>query len=298
MLLNSQDGIDHINIYSKGKSTLGKRLTNMFPFNFTFDGLIFKSVEHAWHYYKFIDYNPDVATQIFETNSPYDALKIARANATEDTSSVVLTNEFRSLIKEVIKQRIMEDESLIILLRNSWLPFEHYYVYGADKIQDQSDKYAWLIYIFDDIRAELHFEYLDSLLSKYGNLCYNMQTAPANSIYVGRSKIGVSNIYGNPFPVPSNLKLFKNGLNHHLFERAVALSVMEFRHHLIEKLKAEPTLWYGYLLALKQQPLKCFCTNGTDSREKGAAFCHTLILGHFADNIDSIYKTLGLNTNG
>lgn len=292
MLRSPDDGVNLINIYSKGKTSLGRRLTNMHHFTFRYDNIEFISVEQAWHFYKFCGH-PEIANQILQFKNSFECLKFARANKQEDSAEYVQTPIFQELMKDVIRTRIECDIELQNMLRNSWLPFEHYYVYG-DKIQDQRDKYGWLIEIFEDYRTELQFEYLDSLLSKYGNLCYNMQTAPNNAIYAGRPKSGQTAVYGNPFPVDACFKQLKGTDLNYLFDKAVAKSVIEFRNWLIEEIKKSPVLWYQRLLWIKQKPLKCFCTNGTDSRKKGAAFCHTLILAQFADNLDSIYAYLGI----
>lgn len=295
MLSAEQDGINHINIYSKGKTNLGKRLTNMHHFTFRYDNIEFISVEQAWHFYKFCGY-PEIANKVLQFKNSFECLKFARDNKQEDSAEHVQTPIFQQLMKDVIRTRIECDIELQNMLRNSWLPFEHYYVYG-DKIQDQRNKYEWLLDIFEEYRTELHFEYLDELLSKYGNLCYNMQTAPANATYAGRPKSGQIAVYGNPFPVDALYKAMKGTDKHNLFDKAVAKSVIEFRNYLFLEIKKSPSVWYQRLYAIKQKPLKCFCTNGTDSRNKGAAFCHTLILANFADNLDSIYAYLGIDTH-
>lgn len=292
MLNNNDDGVKFINIYSKAKTSLGKQLTNMYHYTFIYDGIQFISVEQAWHFYKFSKY-PELANQILQFKNSFDCLKFARANQQEDASKSVQSPVFRLLMQDVIRTRIDADIDLKNQLRNSWLPFEHYYAYG-DKVQDQRDKYEWLINIFEDYRTELQFEYLDDLLSKYGNLCYNMRTAPANAIYAGRPKAGQTAVYGNPFPVVAFAKALKGTDNHNLFDIAVAKSVIEFRAYLIKEIMKSPDLWYQRLTEIKHKPLKCFCTNGTDSRDKGAAFCHTLVLAQFADNLDSIYAYLGI----
>lgn len=292
MLNPHNDGVKFINIYSKGKTSLGRKLTNMQMHEFMFDNIKFNSVEQAWHFYKFAG-QPELAKQILAIPNSFDCLKFARANRTEDTTAKALSFGFKLLMEDVIRTRIETDEDLTNMLRNSWLPFEHYYAYSGT-VHDQRDKYEWLLQIFEKIRTELQFKYLDGLLAKYGNLCYNMQTAPANAIYAGRPKTGQISVYGNPFPVDVRYKPMKGTDLNHLFDVAVAKSVMEFRSWLIDQIIKSPSLWYQRLLKIKQQPLKCFCTNGTDSRDKGAAFCHTLVLAQFADNLDSIYAYLGI----
>lgn len=299
MIDPNKDGISFINVYSKGRTNLGKQLTNMFPYSFMYDGIQFNSVEQAWHYYKFVNIDTNVANHILTLTNPFECLKYARANKTEAVVEYVKTSSFQSKMKDVINTRISSDNTLKTLLRNSWLPFEHFYTYGKEGskqvVHDQRNKYEWLLDIFDDIRFKLHTEYLDDLLSKYGNLCHNMRTAPLNAIYAGRPKSGAIAVYGNPFPVDAEFKRLKNTDNHVLFNKAVALSVMEFRNYLFTQIKTSPELWYKHLKDIQGKPLKCFCTNGTLNRSTGGAYCHTLILAQFSDNLDTIYKYLGIN---
>lgn len=292
MLLVTEDGVKHLNIYSKAKTSLGKQLTNMYPFKFVYENIEFNSVEQAWHYYKFID-QPEIAKQILAMDNPFNCLSFARANKTDASNKVALSIGFKLRIEEVICTRIEADINLKNALRNSILPFEHYYAYG-DKIHDQRDKYDWLIKIFENIRSKFQMNYLDDLLAKYGHLCYNFQTAPFNATYAGRPKSGQIAVYGNPFPINALYKEMKGTSQHNLFDIAVAKSVMEFRAHLIQQIIKYPEVWYQQLQDIKQKPLKCFCTNGTNSRDKGAGFCHTLILASFADQVDIIYQQLGI----
>lgn len=295
-IVPAKDGVDHINIYSKGKTSLGRALTNMFQFTFEYNGCTFHSVEQAWHYFKFLDINPLVAQHILSLENSYDCLKYARANSVPETVAFVQTDAFRNRIKDVIITRLQADDALRVQLKNSVLPFKHYFVYGADAVRDQSDKYSWLIQIFEDLRTELQFEYLDELLSKYGSLCYNMQTAPTNAVYVGRPKAGTKSPYGNPFPISAEIKALK-GIDDYTFDKDVASSVMKYRQYLAKEIQSNPKNWYQHLQHIKGQPLKCFCTNGTESREHGARFCHSLILAQFANNCDEIYEALRLNVS-
>ena len=46
-----QDGITHINIYTQGKTQLGRALSNLFDCEFTVPGYgDFKSLEGFWYY--------------------------------------------------------------------------------------------------------------------------------------------------------------------------------------------------------------------------------------------------------
>ena len=65
------DGITHVNIYSKGHTSLGRALTNMCLFTFQYNGLTFHFVEQAWHYFKFININEVVAKAIMNIDDAY-----------------------------------------------------------------------------------------------------------------------------------------------------------------------------------------------------------------------------------
>ena len=45
------DGIDHINVYSKGKTELGRMLTNFAYIPFEYKGIKYASVEAWWYCY-------------------------------------------------------------------------------------------------------------------------------------------------------------------------------------------------------------------------------------------------------
>lgn len=290
------DGVKFINIYSKAKTSLGQALTNMCQFTFEFNELTFDSVEQIWHYYKFLNFMPQVSQTILSMHNAYDIKKYAKQFNDEQVANYVQTKQFRDIIEQAIRIRIEADPQLKINLRNSFLPFKHFYVYGNNVIKDESVKYQWLINIFEVIRTELWFEYLDQLLAQFGSLCYNPNTAPFNAKYVGRGSKFKHLTYGNPFPVSQEIKAVKK-TDRYQFDVEVARSVMQFRHHLITQIRLDPKFWYQALTELQGQPLQCYCNNGTVSRNTGGGFCHSLILSSFAKDVNKIYDFLGLKIN-
>lgn len=176
------------------------------------------------------------------------------------------------------------------MLRNSTLPFEHYFIYNG-VVSDQKHKYAWLLDIFTEIRTKLQFYYLDKLLKEYGTFCHNHRTCSTNFVYVGRPRTGQVAKYGNPFPVSFAIKQNKKS-DPELFEREVATSVIKYRNYLINRLKTSPNIWIPLIRDLQGKNLICFCTNGTTSKEQGGAYCHSLILANFASNLDEILKSI------
>lgn len=287
-----EDGITHINIYTKSNCKLGKMLSNMYQSPFNFQGINFNSIEQAWHYFKFKDNDVQKANHILSLNSSFECLKYAKANKTIESTKIALSDSFKELMCSLIRSKIMNDNTLKLMLRNSFLPLEHYYAYGTDnpKVHDQKDKYLWMIESIEHTRYELQEDYLTDLISKYGNLCNNQRYTGNNGVYVGRSGKNIKSIFGNPFPVAKETK----DISKYVKDKAVALSVMQFRHYLVHKISDNSIYWYKHLTTLKGKVLKCFCTNGTTSRDLGANFCHSLILASFADQLDVIYETTKL----
>lgn len=294
MINSSKDGINFINIYSNGNTLLGRQLTNMFSYTFSYGNITFNSVEQAWHYYKFLNKKPKVAEEILLAKNPYDCKKLAKIHNSSDISEYVQSVEFKVIIENLIRKRLSTDQNLQVLLRNSTLPFEHYYVYNGT-ISDQSKKYSWLIDIFNTIRLELQFKYLDELLLTYGNFCHNHRSCPTSDfVYVGRPKSGQIAKYGNPFPVSPTVKQNKNS-NYFLFEKEVVNSVMKFRNYLINNLKNNPQTWIPLLEDIQNKNLVCFCTNSTTTKEKGGAYCHSLILSQISNNLDQVLELLKIS---
>lgn len=129
------DGIDHINIYSKGKTELGRLLTNFAHTPFVFPPYgEFASVEAFWYYAK--------TGFIHESLKPLYGYK---AKEEGKKYEVVVCQNFEELILEAIRCKLRQNKHLRMLLTNSTLPLTHYYAYGQPsnwKIVDQS-KYRW-----------------------------------------------------------------------------------------------------------------------------------------------------------
>lgn len=109
-------------------------------------------------------------------------------------------------------------------------------------------------------------QYLDELLTKYGNLVWNKWNAPTDAIYISRGSL-----YGNPIPLtdPKDPQ-----------ERIDV--ILQFQRYLTRRLK-EDAIFAGAVRSLKGYDLKCYCSNGKSSLDEGARYCHGLILLHAAD---------------
>lgn len=144
---STEDGFTHINIYSKGKTKLGRDLSNFSSHSFILEPYgWFPSVESFYFW--------------FLTGQKHDELRKlvgAASKAAADKYAhdrLEMTEERLSVIQAAIIAKITQNPELQERLKNSTLPFEHYYVYGG-KIIDLADEHRWFVQTFEDIRTVL-----------------------------------------------------------------------------------------------------------------------------------------------
>jgi hypothetical protein len=148
-----EDGVTHINVYTKGATDLGRFLTNMShtPFDYTDrHGTTFKllNVEQYWYYMKLKDLvqGADILQldSIFKLNG-FQAKKFGQAmqkNYNLHDSHVDL-NQFRLDILRCIQAKILAYPEFARMLADSTLPFKHYYVY-AGRVTELP-QYDWIL---------------------------------------------------------------------------------------------------------------------------------------------------------
>lgn len=102
--------------------------------------------------------------------------------------------------------------------------------------------------------------YETELIEKYGQYVFGKWCAPDEAIYIGRGSI-----FGNPFPMQNK--------SHDERLRVC----MEYRTYLANKIATNPA-FANEVRKLYKKNLVCFCSNGTQSIESGARFCHGHIL--------------------
>lgn len=114
------DGIDHINIYSKGKTKLGKLLSNFANTPFCYRGTTYQSVEGALYYYR----TGDIRLIAMHGN----AAKILGRSLTQKRV------ESPAELRAWLYAKVYANPEIIDLLLNSSMPFSHYYVMYGRKI--------------------------------------------------------------------------------------------------------------------------------------------------------------------
>lgn len=114
----SGDGVEHINIYSRGTTKLGVMLSNFHHSPFVLEGHgRFESVEGFWYWW--LKGRDEKLRDMYGVA----AKKYGQSIPIKYTVSVV----DRDVIKEAIFCKIDQNEEIKSLLRDSTLPFEHYY---------------------------------------------------------------------------------------------------------------------------------------------------------------------------
>lgn len=136
-----EDGITHINIYTKGKTALGRFLTNLSlsPFTHPEHGR-FESVEGLWYW--------------LSTGKKHDALRQmlgfeAKAFGRKLDKVPMDPEVFERTIKEAITLKLKANPRKLNELIDSTLPLAHYYVYYGKVVEAG---YEWLVEYHEYIR--------------------------------------------------------------------------------------------------------------------------------------------------
>ncbi len=144
----TKDGTEHINIYSKGKTELGKLLSNFAysPFEHKTYGR-FNTAEGFWHWLK--------------TGKQYDVFRKCSGSEAKSMSknySSDFNEDFKAEIKKAVLYKIEQNDIINKLLKESTLPLTHYYYYGTEDngkvvVPDNS---KWLVEYIELIRDYLN----------------------------------------------------------------------------------------------------------------------------------------------
>ena len=137
----AQDGNTHINIYSKGKTELGRFLTNFAHSPITTEDGLFTSVKGYWYWLS----NRD---ETMRTVSGWNAKKTGR---TCPRTTQLTEQEFQRKIREACWIKIHFYQHMLKLFKESTLPFTHYYVFSNGFVKDAG--YKWITDIWELFRT-------------------------------------------------------------------------------------------------------------------------------------------------
>lgn len=144
---SAYDGLEHINIYSKGRTSLGRFLTNFENYPFNCEDGYFSSVEGYWYWL-----SADGSDQREELRnlSGNDAKKLGKKIS---TGKRLDQKEFARKISEAIKIKILKNPEMKQELMEKNLPLDHYYDFSGKIVK--LDKYYWIVRAILNIRHDL-----------------------------------------------------------------------------------------------------------------------------------------------
>lgn len=143
MLDPRNDGVTHINIYSKGKTALGRALSNFAHFPFECEDGKFNSVEGYWYWLSTKD-------DRLRSLSGLEAKQVGRELRGDDWNN---SEEFQAKIRGALRIKL---DSMKEQLRMSTLKFVHYYVYNGKVSQPKEGQ--WIVDFITEFRASLSSE--------------------------------------------------------------------------------------------------------------------------------------------
>lgn len=146
MIKPEEDGITHVNIYSQGKTQLGRMLSNFDRFEIETEDGTFNSVEGYWYWLSIEDCKEK---EVLRNLYGYNAKKIG--NDLKNRFNKRMDEDFENKILNAIWYKVRRNRYLFTEdIKN--LPFEHYYNFGG-KIVNVKKKYLWMIEGIDKMRS-------------------------------------------------------------------------------------------------------------------------------------------------
>lgn len=138
----SDDGTTHCNIWTKGRTSLGRKLSNLSRYGFLHeDHGWFECLEGYWYW---------LATgcrhEQFKQMHGFDAKSVG------SKMERVEMPDFQERFKEGMRLRLEQNADIRNELLNSTLPFEHYYVYGDNVVRDVKARHQWQLDFYDAYR--------------------------------------------------------------------------------------------------------------------------------------------------
>ncbi|QAX96204.1 hypothetical protein [Vibrio phage vB_VmeM-Yong XC32] len=162
----NRDGYDHINVYSKGQTEIGRALTHFADLSFSHpDFGYFKTVEGAWYFIRttMLDkaWPADVKAKIDKLKSArgYEAKKLGKeilATVKEEEWVGFPEEEFRDEIHFCNRLKLQSNSRTAQLFSETSLPLVHYYVFGeGEKAIARPGSHQWVLEGLEKIREEL-----------------------------------------------------------------------------------------------------------------------------------------------
>ena len=148
MIDPKQDGITHINVYSKGNTVLGRLLSNFAHTPVKTEDGKFESIEGYWYW---LGTRDDRLRKLYG----YKAKQLGRELS--DKVDKIDGKEFRRKIRKAVRRKITKTDKIIDFIKKTKkLPLMHYYVYSGKAVEPKGNE--WLLKhlekMLDRVRSE------------------------------------------------------------------------------------------------------------------------------------------------
>ena len=152
------DGIEFVNISTKGKTLLGRKLSHFvnIPFEHPKHGK-FSSMEGFWYYIQ-LNSVSDTAKEELRRLHGYAAKSLGRQLLEKYKYSMFKMEGFRKEIYVANKLKIIQNKEILDLVLNNDLPYKLFYLDEYDNTRT-TYSVSWLIKDFTHIQRELKEEY-------------------------------------------------------------------------------------------------------------------------------------------
>ena len=141
-----EDGLTHINIYSKGITPLGRLLSNFAFTPFVSAHGRFCSMEGYWFY---LQSEPSWERESLRLLSGHRAKEVGQRIRTKYLEDDI---DFKKAIITAMYCKLIDNDSIVKMLQKSTLPFTHYYSYGNTPVDAG---FKWQLGAWENIRNEL-----------------------------------------------------------------------------------------------------------------------------------------------
>lgn len=135
------DGATHVNIYSRGRTALGRFLSNYAISPISTEDGEFKSIEGYWYWLS-------VQDERLRRMSGYAAKKLGRQLRAPDWRE---DPEFRRKVTAAMAAKLLANPDMLAQLTRLELPLDHYYVVSGDKIV-RPQHGRWVVEFYEAVR--------------------------------------------------------------------------------------------------------------------------------------------------
>lgn len=137
------DGVDHINVYSKGQTVLGRRLSNFACAPFELDSKRFASVEAWWYWRQLPRDDPGLRALYGWQAKSFGGSMIHNCRKPDPTPDELI---------RVYRAKLDAHPALLAEVKASTLPFDYYYVYNGVR---RDTPHRWTGQLWNRVRDEL-----------------------------------------------------------------------------------------------------------------------------------------------